>query len=68
MVILSRVEAVLGSNPDFSSNLPAERGQAADNKGEMRPTVAGGRKTVCRCDKGRMPRSVGLVSLPGQAS
>jgi len=55
-------------NPDFSSNLPAGRGQAADNKWDRRPTVAGGRQTVCKnATKGRIPRSGGILGLLRQA-
>jgi hypothetical protein len=55
-------------SPDFSSNLPAGRGQAADNKWDRRPTVAGGRQTVCKnATKGRIPRSGGILCLLRQA-
>ncbi|HUD98461.1 MAG TPA: hypothetical protein VMR62_02735, partial [Bryobacteraceae bacterium] len=55
LIVDSGNDRVVVFNPDFSSNLPAERGQAADNKRNRPPTMAGGRKTVCKCDEGAYP-------------
>jgi hypothetical protein len=55
-------------SPDFSSNLPAERGQAADNKRNRPPTMAGGRKTVCKCDEGAYPAVIRCFFLPAWPS